>query len=67
MNMTALKSLLFLIVVPGIVAGYIPLALLRRGPQIEAGFLAYLAFPLWLIGNVFLYICSINLNNVPAR
>jgi protein-S-isoprenylcysteine O-methyltransferase Ste14 len=48
--MTALKSLLFLIVAPGMVAGYIPLALLRRGPQIETGIFAYLAYPLWLIG-----------------
>src|SRR3989304_3750492 len=48
--MTALKSLLFLIVAPGIVAGYIPLALLRRGSQIETEVFAYLAFPLWLIG-----------------
>ena len=48
--MTALKSLLFLIFVPGMVAGYIPLALLCNGPQIETGFLAYLAFPLWAIG-----------------
>ena len=52
--MTALKSLLFLIVAPGMVAGYIPLALLRTGPQIETGFLAYLAFPLWIIGGVIL-------------
>ncbi len=52
--MTALRSLLFLIVAPGMVAGYIPLALLRKGPQIETGFLAYLAFPLWIIGGVIL-------------
>ena len=52
--MTALKSLLFLIVAPGMVAGYVPLALLRRGPQVETGSLAYLAFPLWLIGGVIL-------------
>ena len=52
--MTALKSLLFLILAPGMVAGYIPLALLRRGSQVETGFLAYLAFPLWLIGGVIL-------------
>jgi len=51
---TALKSLLFLVVAPGMVAGYIPLALLRKGPQVEAGFLAYLAFPLWAIGTVIL-------------
>jgi protein-S-isoprenylcysteine O-methyltransferase Ste14 len=32
------------------VAGYIPLALLRTGSQIETGILAYLAFPLWMLG-----------------
>ena len=42
--MTALKSLLFLILAPGMVAGYIPLALLRRGQQIETGVFAYLHF-----------------------
>jgi protein-S-isoprenylcysteine O-methyltransferase Ste14 len=52
--MTALKSLLFLILAPGMVAGYIPLVLLRSGPQIETGFFAYLAFPLWLTGGVIL-------------
>lgn len=52
--MTALKSLLFLIVAPGMVAGYIPLALLRSGPRVETGLLAYLAFPLWLMGGVIL-------------
>lgn len=52
--MTALKSLLFLIVAPGMVAGYIPLALLRKGSQVETGILAYLAFPLWVIGGIIL-------------
>ncbi len=52
--MTALKSLLFLIVAPGMVAGYIPLGLLRGGSKIETGNLAYLAFPLWLIGGMIL-------------
>ena len=52
--MTALKSFLFLILAPGVVAGYIPLALLRRGAQIETGILAYLAFPLWAIGGIIL-------------
>jgi protein-S-isoprenylcysteine O-methyltransferase Ste14 len=50
--MTALRSLLFLIIAPGIVAGYIPLALMRNGPQLETGIFAYLAFPLWGIGAV---------------
>ena len=48
--MTALRSFLFLIVAPGSVAGYIPLVLLRRGPHVETGVLAYLAFPLWVMG-----------------
>ena len=52
--MTALRSLLFLILAPGMVAGYIPLALLRRGQQVETGIFAYLAFPLWLLGGVIL-------------
>ncbi len=52
--MTALKSLLFLIVAPGMVAGYIPLVLLRSGPRIETGVFAYLAIPLWLVGSVIL-------------
>lgn len=52
--MTALRSLLFLILAPGMVAGYIPLALLRTGQQAETGVLAYLAVPLWLIGGIIL-------------
>lgn len=52
--MTALRSLLFLILAPGVVAGYIPLALLRRGQQIETGVFAYLAVPLWSIGGIIL-------------
>jgi protein-S-isoprenylcysteine O-methyltransferase Ste14 len=44
-------------VVPGTVAGYIPLALLRNGPQVETGIFAYLAFPLWLIGLIILLWC----------
>jgi protein-S-isoprenylcysteine O-methyltransferase Ste14 len=52
--MTVLKSLLFLILAPGMVAGYIPLVLLRRGSQIETGIFAYLAFPLWAVGGIIL-------------
>lgn len=36
------------------VAGYIPLFLLRKGPQVETGFFAYLAIPLWLVGGAML-------------
>ena len=52
--MTALRSLLFLILAPGMVAGYIPLALLQRGQQVETGIFEYLAFPLWLMGGIIL-------------
>lgn len=52
--MTALKSLLFLLIAPGMVAGVIPLILLRSGPRLETGVLAYLAFPLWFAGGVIL-------------
>lgn len=55
--MTALGSLLFLVIAPGTVAGYIPLVLLRNGPQIETGIFAYLAFPFWLIGSIILLWC----------
>lgn len=55
--MTALKSLLFLIAAPGMVAGYIPLVLLPRDPRVDTGPLAFLAFPLWGIGIVMLLWC----------
>jgi protein-S-isoprenylcysteine O-methyltransferase Ste14 len=48
--MTALKSLFFLILVPGVFVILIPLAYLRIGPQVKTGLLAYLAIPLWLVG-----------------
>jgi protein-S-isoprenylcysteine O-methyltransferase Ste14 len=55
--MTALKSLLFLIFVPGFLAVYIPLAFLREGMRIQTGIFAYLAFPLWSMGGVTLLWC----------
>ncbi|MBI5841093.1 MAG: isoprenylcysteine carboxylmethyltransferase family protein [Chloroflexi bacterium] len=55
--MTALKSLLFLIFVPGMIAGYIPLTFLLTGSHLETGFVSYLAFPLWLIGSATLLWC----------
>jgi protein-S-isoprenylcysteine O-methyltransferase Ste14 len=51
---TALRSLLFLLIAPGMVAGYIPLALVGKGPQLKTGLFAYLAFPLWVTGGVIL-------------
>jgi len=55
--MTALKSLIFLIAVPGTVVGYIPFAFLMNGPYIETGFLINLALPLWMIGGATLLWC----------
>jgi len=55
--MTALGSIVFFILAPGMVAGFIPLALLRTGPQVQTGFLAYVAFPLWGIGTTVLIWC----------
>jgi len=55
--MTALRSLLFFMLAPGMVAGVIPLALFRTGTQIQPGFLSYLAFPLWLMGVATLLWC----------
>ncbi len=55
--MTALKSLLFLILAAGLGAGYIPFALLPRGPQVQTGLFAYLALPLWLLGGVTILRC----------
>jgi len=57
MILTALKSLLFLIVAPGILALYIPLTFLRTGPHLETGFFSYLSIPLWLIGGLTLLWC----------
>jgi protein-S-isoprenylcysteine O-methyltransferase Ste14 len=36
------------------VAGYIPLVLLRRGPQAQTGLFAYLAFPIWMLAGMIL-------------
>ena len=57
MAMTALRSLLFFMLAPGMVAGVIPLAWLRTGSQIQTSFFSYLAFPLWLIGIMTLLWC----------
>ena len=55
--MTALKALLFFILAPGVVAGYIPLGLLRFGPQVGTGPFAFLAYLLWVTGITMLLWC----------
>lgn len=54
---TAFRSFLFFIAAPGVVAGYIPLALLQTGPQVEMGMLSYLSPILWGGGLVILVWC----------
>ena len=50
-KMTVLKSLLFLILVPGLLLGYFPYSIALSDIEVfESGILRYLAFPLWLIG-----------------
>ena len=55
--MTALKSLFFLIFVPGLFVGFVPFAFLMSGPYIDTLFLIYLALPLWLIGGLMVLWC----------
>ncbi len=55
--MTTLKSLFFLVFVPGLFVGCIPLTFLFSGPHIETSILADLAFPLWLVGGFMILWC----------
>ena len=56
--MTTLKSLFFLILVPGMLIGYFPYLISTTDDELfEAGILSYLAFPLWLIGGVSMLWC----------
>lgn len=55
--MTALKSLLFFVLAPGMVAGFIPLGPLRTGLQVQTSYWKYAAYPFWLIGLVVLLWC----------
>jgi protein-S-isoprenylcysteine O-methyltransferase Ste14 len=56
-QVTAYKSLLYLIVEAGLFALYIPLALLRTGPRLETGVISFFAIPLWLIGSLIVLRC----------
>src|SRR5215217_995774 len=55
--MTVYKSLLYLIFEAGLFALYMPLTLLRAGPQVETGIFSLLAIPLWLIGGLMVLWC----------
>lgn len=59
--MTALKSLLFLILVPGLLIGYLPYWIASTDIQLfDAGLFRYLAFPLWLVGGTGMLWCFWN-------
>ena len=55
--MNYLKSLLFLLLAPGILGGVLPLTVLQTGPQLQMGVFSYLAFPVWVVGIFVLLWC----------
>lgn len=56
--MTALKSLFFLILLPGLLMGYCPyLIAASDSPLFDPGVFAYLAFSPWLIGWTGMLLC----------
>ena len=55
--MTALRSLLFLLVAPGAAAFYVPVYVLSHGPRIIPQALAILAIPLWAAGAAIILAC----------
>jgi protein-S-isoprenylcysteine O-methyltransferase Ste14 len=59
--MTTLKSLFFLILVPGMLIGYFPYLISTTDSELfTPGAIAYLAFPLWLIGGISMLWCFWN-------
>ena len=59
--MTILKSLLFLILVPGLLLGYFPYSIAKTDIELfNPGVLGYFAFPLWLIGGAAMLWCFWN-------
>jgi len=55
--MNYLKSLLFLLLAPGMLGGVLPLTVLQTGPQLQMGVFSYLAFPVWVVGIFVLLWC----------
>lgn len=59
--MTALKSLIFLILVPGMLIGCFPYLISTTDTELFApGVLSYLAIPLWLVGGISMLWCFWN-------
>ena len=69
--MTALKSLFFLIFVPGTVMGYVPYLIAAHDVELfQTGVLRYFAFPLWLVSSAAVVWCfwnfTVNGRGTPA-
>ena len=59
--MIALKSLFFLVLVPGLLIGYLPYRISMTDVELlDPGVLGYLAFPLWLIAAVMMLWCFLD-------
>jgi protein-S-isoprenylcysteine O-methyltransferase Ste14 len=59
--MTALKSIAFLILVPGLLLVYFPYSIAATDVELfRPGFLRYLSFPLWLTGGAAMLWCFWN-------
>jgi protein-S-isoprenylcysteine O-methyltransferase Ste14 len=69
--MTALKSILFFILVPGMLIGYFPYRIASTDAELlNIGVLQYLAFPFWLVGAAGMLWCfwnfTVNGRGTPA-
>jgi protein-S-isoprenylcysteine O-methyltransferase Ste14 len=69
--MTALKSLFFLLLVPGLLLGYFPYLIAAADIELfDTGAFAYLAFPVWLVGEIAMLWCfwnfTVNGRGTPA-
>lgn len=59
--MTALKSLLFLILAPGMLVGYFPYLISRADAELfQTNIFSFSAFPLWLVGAAMMLWCFWN-------
>ena len=59
--MTILKSLFFLILVPGLLLGYVPYSIAAADIELfDPGIAGFIAFPLWLIGAAMMLSCFWN-------
>ncbi len=53
----ALKSVLFLILVPAVFIGVIPFVFLQSGAEINTSIFFFLALPMWMFGGMMILLC----------